>query len=752
MGRRAMVLEGTSGSVRITRDHHGVPQIEATSLADTQLGLGYCHARDRGLQMMMVRLLGRGRICECLHDNEEMLAVDRFFRRLGFSRDAEAEEAVLTPRARAGVEAYNLGVNAYFERAGLPWELRFLGCRFDPDDPWRFADVYLTAKVIGYVNLAQTQAEVERLIVECTRQGVDRERLEELFPGQLEGLDEHLVRQVQLDAPRMPEFLKWASALPRAAGSNNWVVAGSKTASGQAILASDPHLQVNRMPAVWYEAVLRWDTNGGRRYAMGATMPGTPGIIIGRTPDLAWGITYAYMDCIDSWIEDCRDGCYRRGREWVPFEVRREEIRRKSGPSEVIEFFENRPHGTLEGDPREPGYYLATRWSANEATGAAGLDGILGVLEATTVAEGRGLLGQVRNSSWNWVLADRDGHIGYQMAGKMPLRRPGVSGLVPLPGWDPANDWQGFAAAEDLPRALDPPEQFLATANDDLNALGRVHPINQCFGPYRAERIRQVLAQSSSLTIDDMARLQLDVYSLQAERFLAILRPLLADAEPHDRAKILADWDLRYDADSEGAFLFEQFYRALVDEVFGGPHDSAELGDSADGAGEPIVSPLLDRTALFAGLFWNFDRVLLSGHSRWFGGRSRDAVYRQALQRALRARPRPYGQGRGFRLRHLLFGGKLPRRLGFDRGPITLPGGRATVLQGQIYDDRGQEVVIGPSFRFLTDLSTDEAHTALPGGPSDRRFSRWYASDLLAWAKGRYKVVRGRDEEAVDAE
>ena len=216
-----------------------------------------------------------------------MLELDRYFRRWNLGADAAGEEAALSEWARSAVDAYCQGVNLYFGKRGLPWELRLLGARFEP---WTAADIFLTSKVAGLVTLAQSQADMERFIVECVQHGLERERLEELFPGQLYGLDEGLIRQVRLSERLVPEALKWASALPRMMASNNWVLAGRKTASGQPFLCNDPHLEINRLPAVWYEAVLRWRAQDGTHYAMGATFPGLPGVAIGRTRDLAWGI------------------------------------------------------------------------------------------------------------------------------------------------------------------------------------------------------------------------------------------------------------------------------------------------------------------------------------------------------------------------------------------------------------------------------------------------------------------------------
>lgn len=740
MSRRGTTLKGESGPIRIDRDERGNAIITAKQADDALFGLGYCHARDRGLQMRLVRILGRGQACERLRDDAEMLEIDRFFRRLNFCGDAAEEAAALTPRARSGCDAYCRGVNQWFETRGVPWELRLLGDRA-VGDPWRFADIYLTAKVIGYVSLAISQAEIERWLVECIQNGISQAQLEELLPGQLGGLDESLLRQIRLEERIVPKKLWGAAGLTAAMASNNWVVAGSKSHSGRPLAANDPHLQINRTPPFWYEAVLRWQSDGADRYAMGATVPGTPGVIVGRNPELAWTVTYAFMDCVDSWVEHCRDAQYRRGDDqWIPFRVRDETILRKRNAPVAVRFFEN-DHGTLEGDPHVPGYYMATRWSCGEQTGAMSLDGLLGMLDARDVEQGRACLGRLCNSSWNWLLADREGNIGYQMAGKMPLRREGVSGLIPLAGWDPANDWQGFATLADLPQASNPPEGILLTANNDLNHLGRVKPINLCVSPYRSGRIEALLSRPGPFGVDDMKAIQLDVLSDQAERFMTVLRPMLAQAAQVENARILRDWDLAYESDSKGAALFERFYRELLLEVFGGtPVCGQQTGTHL---GAPVVSHLLDETTLLAEYYGAFDEVLLAERSLWFGKCSREQIFKSALDRALSGQAEPLGNAQRFELTHLLFGSKLPRFLGFDRGPFPLRGGRATVSQGQVLRAHGRLIVCGPSYRFVTDLATDEMHTNLPGGPSDRRFTRWYASGMLDWLKGRYGVLRG---------
>ena len=579
----------------------------------------------------------------------------------------------------------------------------------------------MLSRMLGYLTLVQSQAEIERLFVELVQAGVGEEKLEALFPGILGGLDIDLLKQVTLNEKIAPHLL-WDRGLPRMMASNNWVIAGSKTASGHAILANDPHLETNRLPNVWCEIVLKT----GDAILLGGSMPGLPGILSGRTADVAWGLTYSFIDAVDSWMEHCKEGQYYReeGEQWLDFQTRKEVIQRKKKEAVEVIFYENE-HGLLDGDPHQEGIYLSTRWAAAES-GATSLSALLRMGQARSVAEGMDALGQVE-SGWDFVLADRAGNIGFQMSGLAPRRREGVSGFVPLPGWKQENDWSGFHSHKDMPRIMNPEQGYFATANQDLNRYGRIQPINMPMGPYRADRISQLLAQGAAFTLDDMYEMQYDVYSLQAGYFMQILRPLLPATR---QGEILAAWDCRYDPQSQGAYLFEQVYKALYREVFG-----------KNGFGETAVDYLAEETGAFIDFYENFDRVLLAEESPWFGERSREKIYRQAAAEALAVPPKRWKEVQQFRMDHILLGGKLPGFCGFDRGPVTAVGNRATIHQGQLYRSAGRLTSFLPSFRIVSDMGQEEVFTNLAGGPSDRRFSKWYCSDLENWIKGSYKRI-----------
>ncbi len=255
--------------VALTRDEHGILHIRTADLAGAYWGTGYAHARDRAMQMGMMRLIGQGRVAECLDGSEESVEIDRFFRRMNWRGNTAGQAELLTGETRALIDAYCEGVNTRFDES-RPWEFRALGYR---PEPWTVEDVFLMARMTGYLTLAVSQSEVERLFVEMVQAGVDDDRLDSLFPGCLVGLDRDLLSKVRLGERIVPESVKWLDGGPRMMASNNWAVAPERSVTGTALLSNDPHLEVNRLPAVWVEQVIEFPTDT----VFTANMPGLPG-------------------------------------------------------------------------------------------------------------------------------------------------------------------------------------------------------------------------------------------------------------------------------------------------------------------------------------------------------------------------------------------------------------------------------------------------------------------------------------------
>jgi penicillin amidase len=517
------------------------------------------------------------------------------------------------------------------------------------------------------------------------------------------------------------------TALPTVMASNNWAVAGSRTASGKPLQCNDPHLECNRLPAVWYEAVMHTFND----YRIGATMPGVPGLVMGRNRNLSFGFTYGFMDMVDYFIEECRNGACRRGDEFRPMELRSETIYRKGDEPLHITVREN-DLGVLECDPLasnlSDGFYLTRAWSAQREGAAVSLDALATLQKATTVPDGQMAARRV-SISCNWLLADREGNIGYQQSGLMPVRRH--SGLHPVPAWDERWHWQGLVPADRLHTEINPERGFLVTANNDFNPPGGPLVINLPMGSYRADRIGAMLAENENCTLADMKLIQNDLHSLQAERFMARLKPLLPDTFA---GRMLAGWDSRYDCESRGATLFETVYLALMREVFG----KKLLGEEAWDA-------LIASTAVFADYYHFFDDALLDANPIWFDGEDRETVFRRVLDEVLTEVSieaiTPWGKHQEIVMKNIFFEGRLPLWLGFDHGPIELPGNRATVVQGGIFSSHGRKTTFTPSWRYVTDLGDDSAQTCLAGGPSGSRSSRWYKTDVKRWLNGEYKKL-----------
>ena len=716
--------------VELSRTSDGVIRLRADDDLGLARGLGFAHAHDRMVQMMVVRLAGQGRLCECLISDNDALAIDVFTRGMGLRREAEKEVGRLGADARLLAEAYGEGVNSYLEDRRRPLELALV--RYRPE-PWTIADTLLTIKLMSYFGLAQSQQDMEKYLIQALGAGVSAAKLKLLVAPHLDELDDGVVEklgELRFVQPLLPDPVRFLTAIPTVMASNNWAVAGSRTSSGVPIQCNDPHLECNRLPAVWYETVM----HTGDDYRLGATMPGIPGLIMGRTGRLSFGFTYGFMDMVDYFLEDCRDGACRRGDDYLPLEVRTETIRRKGEEPVRITIREN-DLGVLEADPLaaelSDGFYLTRAWSAHRGGAARSLEALARLPDAKTVPEAQVVVREV-TISCNWLLADREGNIGYQQSGLLPDRRH--SGLYPVPAWDERWHWRGLVPSERLHSVLNPAEGFLATANDDLNPAGGPLVINLPMGAYRADRIRELLSENTSCTKDDMEQIQTDLYSLQAERFMAILSPLLP---PTFAGRMLAGWDLQYDASSRGATLFETVYHALLREVFG----KGLFGETAWDA--TVAS-----TAIFADYYHLFDNVLLGDDPSWFGMEGRQQLFSRVLEEVLTdvdlGAITPWGRRQQMVMKNIFFEGRLPLWLGFDHGPIELQGNRATIIQGGIFTSHDRQTTFTPSWRFITDLGDNSARTALAGGPSGRRFSRWYTTDVNRWLEGRYKTLTAR--------
>ncbi|MBN1572618.1 MAG: penicillin acylase family protein [Deltaproteobacteria bacterium] len=717
-------LRGVKGDVTIKRlDEGGSPRITAKWEIDLAYGLGYMHGHDRQVQLWLMKLIGWGRASETLDGSDELVAIDKYMRWIDMGGDAKKELKSLEFNAKKYIEAYCKGVNDAVKDTKKPFEFKMVGYK---PDPWTPEDVVIIGRMIGFIGLTQSQGSVEKLIIEMIQKGISVPKIKDLFTNLTdkptkEYLD--ILKKVKVDPPIIPPDVNWFSAVPSFHASNNWAVSPKKTASGKPILAGDPHLESNRLPSIWYEA----EMVAGDVVMMGATLPGTPFLGVGRCRDIAWAVTFAFMDVVDYFIEEVKGGKYRRGNKWHDFTVREEIIRPKKKKPVTVKYYEN-DIGVLEGMPDEDGYYLNYAWSARRGCIAESLNSLLKVIKSKSVSEAMKLFENMYFAVFNWVCADRKGNIGYQMSGLFPKKADGTSGLLPYLAWDKKQHWGKPVSPKLFPSQYNPKEGFIATANEDANHLGKVKIQNMPMASYRRDRIAQILKDGKDLTVDDIKKMHYDTYSTQAERFMKVIGPLLPNKK---NGRILKEWDLRYEVDSLGATLFERVYEELMNIVFG-----------ENGLGVDVVKYALTETGIFNDFYGFFDEVLLKKKSAWFGDMERDDIYKLAIERGLKKKAVRYGKVHSIMMTNLFFAGKLPKFLGFDQGPFELIGNRATIPQGQIFREAGRDTTFMPSYRMVCDMAEDTLHTNYPGGASDRRFSKYYKSDVEAYFTGKYKVLK----------
>ena len=744
--RRPRPLDCPFGEVSAWRGPGGVLQIRGDDPACRAFALGWGHAFDRGLQMAILRIVGRGEAAWRLRDSEQLVQQDRHLRqrrlRAGARRDADG----LSGQELALAEAYCAGVNALLARPCKRPMFWLLGLE---EEAWTPEDVLLVLRTMAWTSLAQPQELVERFIVRATARGSDQDLavLRAVFAPHLDDLDPGLVRGgvdfapvTQVDDPVELDPL-CARCLPVFGGSNAWALDGSRTASGWAMLASDPHLDGRNLPPAFYEVT----SAGPDGSAVGITVPGIPGVLAGRFGRVAVGVTYAMLDQVDFFVEECRDGKVLRPEGWIEAHRHDEAIRLKGKDEAVpLDVWES-DRGMIEGDPRQPGRYLCRAWIADRASLAPALTVPTDLERAAGLEEALDALARMP-LPFNFIVADEDGAIGMQQSGLAPARQEGWTGLSPRPAWEPGTSWQGVLPPSTLARRVGSETGYLATANEEVNPEGGPQVVNSALPEHRVRRIRQLLDDLQDAGVQEMVAIQRDLTSLRAREWLKTLGHLLPDTP---RGRELASWDGVYRPDSSLPTLFERLwgtwmlvaYGALFDRA--DPNSAAPAGALVEGLELPVdAARLWLESNAVAVQGAGFDREFLDPESTVWAGRDRDTLLRRTAEEVLATPARPFRLARRARRSWFLLEGSWLSRLGLGSRMIAVPGAQSTPFQGRIVRMMGRVFTLGPVWRMVADLGSDDISTALAGGPSDRPLSRWHRTDLPMFTRFGLKKLR----------
>ncbi len=637
-------VPGLSASVEVIRDDHGIPQLYGDSVGDLMRAQGYVHAQERFFEMDVRRHATAGRLAELF--GEPGLESDKYVRTMGWRRVAEQELALLQPETRAALDAYADGVNAYLDThspSQIAVEYTILGAsglNYRPEH-WTAVDSLAWLKAMAWDLRGNMDDEIDRVMALADHTPAQVADLYPPYPfaehapivGQGAVVDGVFEQDAAAPGTRLPQRPSYTAGERRVLGrvraglerlpallgrgdgigSNSWVVDGAHSTTGRPLLANDPHLGVS-LPGVWMQMGLHCRTvsEDCPLDVAGFTFSGAPGVIIGHNADVAWGFTNLGPDVSDLYLERVDGDRWRYDGRWQRLVTRTETIRVRGGDDVTLTVRSTR-HGPLLSDvdddlrtvgqeaptehrvARGDGFGVALEWTALHPAPTA--DAILALDTASDWQSFRAAAEKFSVPAQNMVYADRAGHIGYQAPGRIPVRQSGNDGRLPAEGWRADDDWTGqYIPFDGLPHVLDPDEGFVVTANQAVVGPDYPYPLTDDWDRgYRSQRIRDVLEREGTLSVDAMARLQLDDRNPMAPTLVpALLAVDLPRGYHSDGQRLLRHWDFGQPADSAAAAYYNVVWSNLLRLTF-----QDELPESAwpDGGDRwfAVVSGLLDR-------------------------------------------------------------------------------------------------------------------------------------------------------------
>ncbi|MCK2244188.1 MULTISPECIES: penicillin acylase family protein [unclassified Crossiella] len=728
-------IPGVRGPVRVVTDTWGVPHVYATNQEDAFLAQGFIAARDRLFQIDLWRRRGLGQLAEVLGPN--YVEQDRATRMFLYRGDMDREWAAYGERARGIATRFTQGINAYIEHlertpAALPEEFRRLGyrpARWAPEDVVRIRSHGLTS------NLGQ---EVTRARIACAA-GLETDKLRQPLqpdrpiqpPG---GLDPCVLPPgvlLTFDLATRPVEFSGGQVVSVAReefteGSNNWAVAPSRTGTGRAQLANDPH-RAYAAPSLRYLSHL----SAPGLDVIGANEPALPGVSIGHNGRIAFGLTIFPMDQEDLYVYELDPADptrYRYKDGWEPIRVLRERISVAGKEPVEVELPFTR-HGPVMAVKDGRAFAVRSAWLE------PGMAPYFGSVRYMYERDFAGFKAAMRNwgaPTENQVYADTSGNIGWVPGGLAP-KRSGYDGLLPAPG-DGRFEWTGFHTGDDLPHAYNPPQGFVATANQFNLPPGFPHPIGfEWSAPYRHQRITEVLGADKQFTVADGMRLQNDQLSIPARQLTAVLATVPGTDPLSTKAlTLLRGWNAVESKESPQAALFELWLAR---------HLNPGLVRAVAPAAAALIAVPDSRNVLDA----------LSHPEKWFGAdpvTKRNQLVNDTLAAAWKEAETLLGNDPAAwqwgRLQHTLFQHALSPTLSpadrarFDVGPFPRGGSKDTVnASGYRRTDFRQTG--GASFRMVLDVGNWDAARAInTPGQSGVQADPHYRDLAGKWREGEY--------------
>ena len=745
----SLQLSGLKAPVKVLRDDAGVPYIFAENTPDLIKAQGFVTAQHRLFQEELFRATWRGELAATL--GPEVLPSDIRMRVLGLRRNGDKHAEKLSSESRAFFQNYVDGMNAYITHnaSDHPLELKLLGLQ---PKPWSVADLVTLVHFVHYTHATNFQAEV---VAQKLIDKLGFERAQALFP--LTHSPDWSIKTAHATPDR--NRTDWAmlgvdwkdlaiapeSLNHRGLGSNNWAVGPSRSASGKVMVANDPHLDNRILPGTWHPVGL---FSPGIQ-AVGAALPGMPGIMVGRTQHVAFGVTNAYGDVQDLYIEtiDPKDPShYLNGGQSVPFGeiVEKIRIKDKSAPGgmrEQLLKIRTTVRGPVISDHEGLGpkgdKVLVLR--STDAEVMAPQIGIENLLTAPDAAAFDREVQKIDLMLFNFVFGDDQGNIAHRASGAVPVRKGADGGFPRLPAADGSDDWTGFIPKDRMPGMNNPPRAWVGTANNDTRPDAYPWYYTNYVAPsYRYTRIGQVLGQAQKMTVKDHWALMDDNRNLQSDALRpAMVAALKSDMAQADLAAILEKWDGVDRAEEAAPLIYQALYRETA------------LGTFSDKLGESVTQDMLSTW-----YFWQqrFDELVKTPDSPWFDDPAtkdkRETLADVIRAAAPRARatleqlqgkdPAAWRWGKAHTLRFV----SPLRRNGVGQelvGGFTVErSGSGETLNRGVYEFKKPfDAAFFASMQVVVDFAdADKINAVLAGGVSERHFQPHQNDQAKQWAAG----------------
>ena len=752
-------LSGIKKTTTIYRDKWHVPHIYTENNADLFFCQGFVHAQDRIWQMEMNRRTGLGTLSESF--GNDALSTDRLIRTLGFNRLAEADFKLLTNKYKSYLEAYCDGVNEWLNNNKLPIEFKLTGIK---PKLWTVLDILAWGRVMtwtlshGWSGTLTRQAIIDKVGQEMA------EELSILYP---EDNPVEISGGINVNSLQIDEKFKSATGpfLGKdmeggGRGSNAWAVSSEKSNTGRPVLCNDTHLVLNT-PGIWYLNHLH---SAEGFHCMGSTIPGLPGILLGHNENIAWGITLAFTDVEDIFVEKIdvtNPEKYEYLGESHDFEIFEEVIKVK-GTDDHVEKIQYTVHGPLIGSVTEHSGQAISLCSKSLTPNTI-LEGFLNINVANNWDDFTEGVEKIQAPQLNFTYSDVQGNIGLYISGRVPIRKNGY-GNLPVPGWSGDFDWESEIPHAEMPHVLNPECGYIISCNNKITNDDYPHYLGNSFmNGYRANRIKQLFDKTEKLDIQVYKDLHLDFESLPGKRLKEGLIKGFRTAKPKAQKliDILSNWDCVLDKESIGGTVYEVFLYTLLRNMVE-PHLDQKLTDQYLGLGEhPLLLPVSE---LLGNSTEAIFTIFQNPNSKWIpsGKAALHLIEKSLVESCIwleenmgyESSEWNWGKIHKIEFQHSL-AVKKPLDRVFNVGPFQIGGDTDTVHQSAFNPSAPYHATSwSPSNRFIMDVGNWDACIGIsPPGQSGVLGSSHYDDMVPLWRTGEYIPMpwsREKVEEATE--